>query len=135
MIEFPKVFTTKRKKLAFASGHVSPDHIGPSSFRPSSSSGSLLSIGSKSFFDEGFSKILEESLTRESRIHAHIDVVAKEAKEIEEKIKEAAKASKENILVEISFVKGVLDHIQGSTLMFNLNDNEASLAPSSTNLS
>lgn len=84
----------------------------------------LLSIVSKAHFNVWFRKNLAYSQTSESHIHAHIDVVAKEAKKREDNIIEEARANKEKILAEISAVKGILDHLQDSTNMFNLYEND-----------
>lgn len=84
----------------------------------------MLSIDSKAHFNAWFRTNLANSQTSESHIHAHIDLVAKEAKEREDNIREEARANKEKILAEISAVKGILDHLQDSTNMFNLNEND-----------
>ncbi|CAI8590175.1 unnamed protein product [Vicia faba] len=125
-IEVPKGFLDKRKKLT-----PTPDHIGTLSSWPSPSSDGLLSVSAKGYFDEWFSNILVDSQVRASRIHAHIDVQSREANESEEKIREEEKSSKEKIQTGIFIVEGVLDHLQDSTLMFNLNKNDVAPAPSS----
>lgn len=84
----------------------------------------MLSTISKAHFNAWFRKNLAYSQTSESHIHAHIDVVAKEAKEREDNIREEARANKEKILAEIAVVKGILDHLQDSTNMFYLYEND-----------
>lgn len=44
------------------------------------------------------------------------------------------KASEENVLAKLAIVKGALDHLQGSAVMFNLGDNDDAPTPSSTGL-
>ncbi|CAI8594644.1 unnamed protein product [Vicia faba] len=75
------------------------------------------------YMDGLVSNILADSQIKETRLHAHIDLVAREAKEINEKI-----------LVELSTVKGVLDHLKDFTLMFNFNDIDATYDPSPDDL-
>lgn len=74
----------------------------------------------KAYFDEWLSKIFVDSQPRESHIHAHNDVVAREAKEREDKIIQEEKPSEEKIMVELNIVKCAIDYLQDSTLMFNL---------------
>ncbi|KAL5079855.1 hypothetical protein RYX36_008276 [Vicia faba] len=81
--------------------------------------GRLLCDDAKAYRDGLVSNILADSQIRETRLHAHIDLVAREAKEINEKI-----------LVELSTVKGVLYHLKDLTLMFNFNDIDATYDPS-----
>lgn len=105
IIELHTIVVAKRKKLASAPGHDVLDHINSSSSGPSPLSNNLLSASAKACFDEWFNKILVDSYAKESRINAHIDVVAREAKEREDKIREEAKLNEENIMASSLFWK------------------------------
>lgn len=122
-IEVSRDVAAKRKKYASVPYHASLELISSLSSTSSRSSSGLLSDDSKAYLDGLISNILVDAQARKTLNHAHIHVVQKEAKAIEEKI-----------LAEIAVVKGVLDHFQGYTLMFNYGENYNALAPSSADL-
>lgn len=90
-IEVPKVVGAKRKMSTSAPIQASLDLISSSSYAPSRSSGGVLFVDAKTYFDALASKILADSQASEACIEAHI-VFEKVAKEREEKIREEAKA-------------------------------------------
>lgn len=57
-------------------------------------------------------------------------MVEKQAKEREYEIREKAKEREEKILDELYDVKGVLNHLKDSNIMFKLNDIDDTFAPS-----
>lgn len=127
-IEEPTEVLKRRKKVAYTLDHVSSSSDLPSSFDR------FLSFVVKVYFDEWFRKILVDSMAKEICIHDHIDMVENEDNVREDKIKKEANMSEMEILVELTFVKDAIAHLQGSNLLFNLEvDDVATLAPSSTN--
>lgn len=58
----------------------------------------------------------------EAHIHAHIDMVEKQAKEREYEIREKAKEREEKILDELYDAKGFLNHLKDSNIMSKLID-------------
>lgn len=79
MAEFPKENASKKKKVASILDRAIFYYIGSSSSALSHSSVRLLSGGAKAYIYEWFSKIVAYSHARESHIHDHFDMVAKEA--------------------------------------------------------
>lgn len=71
-IEVPKVVGAKRKKSTSAPSQASLDLISSSSYAPSPSSGGVLFVDAKTYFDALDSKILADSQSSEACIDAHI---------------------------------------------------------------
>lgn len=116
-IEVLEGLDIKHKKKNMMSIIV-PGHIGSSSSTSPSSSDRLLSNDAKAYLDGLVSKIMVDSHIREKHFHVHIDLVAKEEKERDQKIQ-----------AKLYVVKGLLNHLKESTLVFNINDYDPSSDP------
>lgn len=84
----------------------------------------VLSTDARAYFDELVEKIMVDNQVREDQIMSQIEFVAKDAKEICQKIKEEVKteiqASEARVMVEVEIVKCGVDLFRSTTFVFSI---------------
>lgn len=98
----------KKKKGTSSTGETSLLYVG------------LLIADAKAYFDDWFGKILADNHVHEDQIMGRIEVMAKEAEEGREDIKEEVRASEARIMYKLTTLKGEIEHIRSSKFVFNI---------------